>query len=124
MSIDTASNLDGHVSNDLIPQLNSTNYKKYKKITYFFCFVFNFFQLQLQLHSILFCISFVLVSGYSIVVRQSYTFLNLIFIIIFLHYLLVPLYPPPPSSHHTEVHVHECFFLFAQFLHPLASPLH
>ena len=43
MSIDTASNLDGHVSNDLIPQLNSTNYKKYKKITYFFCFVFNFY---------------------------------------------------------------------------------
>ena len=37
-----------------------------------------------------------------------YRFLkNLIFIVFFLHCLLVPLYvPPPPSSHHTAVQVH------------------
>ena len=34
---------------------------------------------------------------------------------------LVPLYLPPPSNHHTVVHVHESFFLFAQSLHPLTS---
>ena len=36
----------------------------------------------------------------------------------FFHYPLVPLYPPPPSNHHTVVHVHESSFLFAQSLHP------
>ena len=29
-----------------------------------------------------------------------------------------PLYPPTPSNHHTAVHVHESFFLFAQSLCP------
>ena len=29
---------------------------------------------------------------------------------------------PPSSSHHTIVHVHESFFLFAQFLYPSAPP--
>ena len=28
---------------------------------------------------------------------------------------------PFPSNHHTIVHVHESFLLFAQTLHPLAS---
>ena len=32
-----------------------------------------------------------------------------------------PLMPPLPSNHHTVVHVHESFFLFAQSLHPLTS---
>ena len=32
---------------------------------------------------------------------------------------LVPLYAPSPSNHHTVVHVHESFFLFAQSFHPL-----
>ena len=33
-----------------------------------------------------------------------------------------PLTPPPPSNHHTVVHVHESFFLFAQSLHPHSPP--
>ena len=44
------------------------------------------------------------------------------FLLYFFHYHLVPLFPTPPSSHHTVVHVHESFFLFAQSLHPLTSP--
>ena len=32
------------------------------------------------------------------------------------------LIPPSPSSHHTVVHVHNSFFLFAQSLHPLTPP--
>ena len=42
--------------------------------------------------------------------------------IVFFHYHWVTLYPPPPGNHHTVVHVCESFFLFAQFLHPLAPP--
>ena len=33
-----------------------------------------------------------------------------------------PLISPPPSNHHTIVHVHESFFLSAQSLNPLTSP--
>ena len=36
---------------------------------------------------------------------------------------LVPLYLPLPSNHHTVVHAHESFFLFAQLLYSLLSPL-
>ena len=32
--------------------------------------------------------------------------------------------PPPPSNHHTVVHVHESLFLFAQSLHPITSLSH
>ena len=41
---------------------------------------------------------------------------------IFSHYYLAPLYSPPPYNHHTVVHVHESFLLFAQSLQPLTSP--
>ena len=37
----------------------------------------------------------------------------------FFHDHLDPLYTPRPTNHHTVVHVHESFFLFAHSLHPL-----
>ena len=46
---------------------------------------------------------------------------NLIFIVFFpIPYS--PLLFPPASNHHTVVHVHESFFLFAQSFHCFASP--
>ena len=45
----------------------------------------------------------------------------LIFIVFFLHYHLVPLYPLISGNHHTVVCVHESFFFLAQSLHPLSN---
>ena len=44
------------------------------------------------------------------------------FYCIFFHYHLVPFYPPPTCDHHTVVHVHESFFLFAQYPYHISSP--
>ena len=46
----------------------------------------------------------------------------LIFIVLFFHYHLVPLDPPPLNRHCTVVCVHESFFLFAHSVHRLTSP--
>ena len=43
-----------------------------------------------------------------------------LFLFHFYHYHLGPLYPPP---HHTVIHVHESFLLFAQPFHPPTSAL-
>ena len=48
-------------------------------------------------------------------------FFNLIFIVFF-PLPFSPLHPPPTRNHHTDVHVHESFFLFVESLHPLTSP--
>ena len=50
-----------------------------------------------------------------------FCFVLFVLILLFFHYHLVPLYFPPLSNHHTVVHVHESFFLFAQSLYPLTS---
>ena len=57
---------------------------------------------------------------------QFYTF-HIVFIFLFIVFFLLPfspLIPPPTGSHHTDVHVHESFFLFAQPLlsNPLPTP--
>ena len=52
-------------------------------------------------------------------------FENLIFIVFFM-LPFGPLRPPPPSNHHTVVHVHESFFIFAHSLpalHLVVIPL-
>ena len=41
-----------------------------------------------------------------------------ILIVFFTHYHLVPYTPLSPCSHHTVVHVHESFLLFARSIHP------
>ena len=63
---------------------------------------------------------------YQVLFIYSFFFLIYFFkiytLLYFFHYHLLPLYTPPPSNHHTIVHVHESFFLFAQSLHPLTTP--
>lgn len=57
-----------------------------------------------------------------------FKFFNWLFLIIFSHYPLSPLYPlpppppPPPCNHHFYVHDYESFFLFARSPHPLIHP--
>ena len=49
-------------------------------------------------------------------------FLKFIFIVFFFYHL-IPLCPSHPCNHHhTVVHVHESFFYFAWFLHPVTTP--
>ena len=54
--------------------------------------------------------------------RQRFILFFKKYLLHFFHYHLVPLYPPPRHNHHTVVHVHESFFLFALPLHSLTSP--
>ena len=52
------------------------------------------------------------------------TTLTLYFYLVFIVFFplpFTPLTPPPPSNHHTVVHVHESFFLFSSIPLPLTS---
>ena len=51
------------------------------------------------------------------------TFLFIIICIVFSITIQSPYTPFPPHNHHTVVHVHESFFLFAQSLHTSPSPI-
>ena len=60
-----------------------------------------------------------------IISTPAYVLCSFYFILfsVFFHYHCLPLYFPS-NNHHTVVHVHESFFLFAQSLHFLnSSPL-
>ena len=52
----------------------------------------------------------------------SFLFKSFEIFIVFFPLPFSPFILPPTSNHHTVVHVHESFFLFAQSLHP--SPRH
>ena len=53
----------------------------------------------------------------------SFFLFNFFYIVFFSHYHLVPLYSFSPHNHHPVVPVHGSFFLFAQSLYSLNSPL-
>ena len=76
------------------------------------------------------CLSPVLALMSKVPMNTTVYYFPLLFLIVFSHYRLFPLYsfPPPPlfsphPNHHTVVRVHESFFFFAPSLDPPNSPL-
>ena len=55
-------------------------------------------------------------------ISLSYFFIFYLILLYFFYCHLVPLYSPHPRNYLTGVHVHESFYLYAKFLHPLPTP--
>ena len=62
----------------------------------------------------------ILLSGVLTQLKTFYLFIC----IIFFPLPFIPLILPSLHNHHTVVHVHKSFFLFAQSLHPHCPPTH